>query len=195
MLIVYAGGGPDTLERDLGWFRGLLSDVELRPARYLPATRYDRPMETWYHHRPVEDIIRLGCNRSVLLWFLDQGRGHMEGGEEAYLLERGTLWQEIYTCLLRFEVLHEVEARYERDVYWARALYCLFLLCEAGIVTSRTYFWAVLNTSIVNQAGVAPGGLFTLLENEIYRSTVVDLQDMGVLAREPPREEDEEEEE
>eukprot|EP00918_Siedleckia_nematoides_P075636 GHVU01165564.1.p1 GENE.GHVU01165564.1~~GHVU01165564.1.p1 ORF type:complete len:196 (+),score=4.58 GHVU01165564.1:692-1279(+) len=192
MLIVIADGGPETIARDLAWFRELLSDEDLRPVRYLPETRLQRPMESWLHGRPVEELIRLGCNRSLLIWFSEQTRGrtHMDGADEEYILERGTLWQEVYVCLLRFESLDDHEVRRERGLYWARALYCLFLLCDAGCPNAPNYFSAVLNTSVLSIDNMGVNGLFNVLERRMYASVVTDSrrqQEMGILAREVPR--------
>eukprot|EP00918_Siedleckia_nematoides_P066517 GHVU01144700.1.p1 GENE.GHVU01144700.1~~GHVU01144700.1.p1 ORF type:complete len:166 (-),score=13.95 GHVU01144700.1:186-683(-) len=117
----------------------------LNNARYGPAARRQRNMDARIFGRPegdaqaiVDPRIEGTCTALLVEWF---HRNifvvfRMPEANEEYLLEHGSLWQEIYVCLVRVLLLDEFEEWHVREIYWARALYCLFIVHETGDATA-----------------------------------------------------------
>eukprot|EP00918_Siedleckia_nematoides_P029177 GHVU01062841.1.p1 GENE.GHVU01062841.1~~GHVU01062841.1.p1 ORF type:complete len:258 (-),score=7.33 GHVU01062841.1:163-936(-) len=167
---------------DLEFFGALMARNDVDDARYGPTTRRQRNMDAWMRGLPATDPravvdpqIEGNCNAILIDWFHRDITVvfHMNEANEDYLLEHGSLWIEIYVCLVRLLSLDEFEDWYVRGLYWTRALYCLHLLHSGGCITAGRFFDRLLHF-------VGVEGLFDDCQTIIARQVDLFLNERGI---------------
>eukprot|EP00918_Siedleckia_nematoides_P000639 GHVU01001548.1.p1 GENE.GHVU01001548.1~~GHVU01001548.1.p1 ORF type:complete len:165 (+),score=11.65 GHVU01001548.1:1854-2348(+) len=69
------------------------------------------------------------CQTLLQAWFTGPWQEGVEMAEATgdFLLAHGSLWMEIYVCMLRIRAMPE-ELVWDHAVYWARMIHCLYVL-------------------------------------------------------------------
>eukprot|EP00918_Siedleckia_nematoides_P066337 GHVU01144260.1.p1 GENE.GHVU01144260.1~~GHVU01144260.1.p1 ORF type:complete len:210 (+),score=14.79 GHVU01144260.1:1202-1831(+) len=141
----------ENLLLDLTFFRAIMEQEELADFQFGPAARRRRNLDARRFRSEEREIvvdpqIDLICHTLMIEWFHRdiQTVFEMSGDDEEYILEHGSIWQEIYVCMLRF-CLPNGSDRQVRQMYWTRAVYCLFLVREAGCGTGSRLWHDLLH--------------------------------------------------
>eukprot|EP00918_Siedleckia_nematoides_P103017 GHVU01224922.1.p2 GENE.GHVU01224922.1~~GHVU01224922.1.p2 ORF type:complete len:159 (-),score=19.39 GHVU01224922.1:1621-2097(-) len=108
----------------------ILEEDTMQDGIYSLMPRWARERRHGWTSEPAEDggARRHQCYLRLHEWFngpvnYDDG---MEEEDEEYLLENGSLWQEIYVCC-RACLGTPMNRNWDYRAYWARAVFCLYL--------------------------------------------------------------------